>query len=156
MELWINHLIAQLALPQYSQGTVFVVRFVPATLLPMDSEPVAFGLITINSESLWQVFAVATLGNKLGRAMEWWMGYGAHQVADKYSQSQHLVRALDWLRKLAAKACLLGWLPHVGVTLCAVVCWMRMPILLCLLHLAVDELLRYVVLTWTMLDIFGS
>ena len=34
MERWINHLLALLALPQYSLSTVFVVSFASATLLP--------------------------------------------------------------------------------------------------------------------------
>jgi membrane protein YqaA with SNARE-associated domain len=155
MELWINHLINLLALPQYSLGTVFVVSFVSATLLPLGSEPVVFGLIRINPELMWQVIGVATLGNTLGGVLNWWVGLGAHQVADKYRHSQLHVRALDWLERLGPKACLLAWLPLVGDPLCAVAGWLRMPFWPCVLYMAVGKFFRYLVLTFTLLGIFS-
>ena len=39
MELWIEQLLALLALPRYGLGTLFVIAFVSATLVPMGSEP---------------------------------------------------------------------------------------------------------------------
>ena len=155
MDAWINHLINLLALPQYGLSTVFVVSFVSATLLPLGSEPLVFGLIKLNPELLWQVIGVATLGNTLGGAVDWWMGYGAHQVADKYKHSKMHVRALDWLRKLGPKACLLAWLPLVGDPLCAVAGWLRMPFWPCLLFMAIGKFARYVVMTSTLLGIFA-
>lgn len=155
MELWIDHLITLLALPQYSLGTVFVVSFISATLLPLGSEPVVFGLIKLNPELLWQVIGVATLGNTLGGAVDWWLGYGAHQAADKYRHSHLHVRALDWLQKLGPKACLLAWLPLVGDPLCAVAGWLRMPFWPCLLYMTIGKFLRYLVLTTTLLGIFS-
>jgi membrane protein YqaA with SNARE-associated domain len=155
MEHWITHLIALLALPQYSLGTVFVVSFISATLLPLGSEPVVFGLIKLNPELMWQVIGVATLGNTLGGAVDWWMGYGAHKMADKYRHSAMHVRALDWLRKLGPKACLLAWLPLVGDPLCAVAGWLRMPFWPCLLYMAMGKFFRYLVLTFALLGIFS-
>jgi len=155
MDAWINHLITLLALPQYSLSTVFVVSFVSATLLPLGSEPVVFGLIKLNPEMLWQVIGVATLGNTLGGAVDWWMGYGAHQVAEKYNHSRMHVRALDWLRRLGPRACLLAWLPLVGDPLCAVAGWLRMPFWPCLLYMAIGKFVRYVVMTSTLLGIFA-
>lgn len=155
MQDWIHHLITLLALPEYSLGTVFVVSFISATLLPLGSEPVVFGLIKLNPAIMWQVIAVATLGNTLGGAVDWWMGYGAHRMADKYSHSRHHARALDWLKKLGPKACLLAWLPLVGDPLCAVAGWLRMPFWPCLMYMAVGKFVRYVVLTSTLIGMFG-
>ncbi len=155
MEHWINHLTALLALPEYSLGTVFLVSFISATLLPLGSEPVVFGLIKLNPELMWQVIGVATLGNTLGGAVDWWMGLGAHQMADKYRHSRMHVRALDWLQKLGPKACLLAWLPLVGDPLCAVAGWLRMPFWPCLLYMAIGKFLRYLVLTSTLMGIFS-
>ena len=155
MELWINHLLDLLALPQYSLSTVFVVSFISATLVPMGSEPVVFGLIKLNPELMWQVIGVATLGNTLGGAVDWWMGYGAHKVADKYRHSAMHVRALDWLYKMGPRACLLAWLPLVGDPLCAVAGWLRLPFWPCLLYMAIGKFFRYLVLTATLLGIFS-
>ncbi|RFO95311.1 hypothetical protein DIC66_18955 [Rhodoferax lacus] len=154
MELWINHLLALLALPQYSLGTVFVVSFISATLLPLGSEPLVFGLIKLNPDLLWQVIAVATLGNTLGGAVDWWMGFGAHKVADKYGRSSMHLRALAWLEKLGPKACLLAWLPLVGDPLCAVAGWLRLPFWPCLLYMAIGKFLRYLFFTSTLLGLF--
>ncbi len=155
MDHWIATLIALLALPQYSLGTVFVVSFVSATLLPLGSEPVVFGLIKLNPDLLWQVIGTATLGNTLGGALDWWMGFEAHKVADKYRHSRMHGHALAWLEKLGPKACLLGWLPLVGDPLCAVAGWLRLPFWPCLLYMAVGKFLRYLVLTSTLLGIFS-
>jgi len=112
-------------------------------------------LIQINPTLWWQVIGVATLGNTLGGAVDWWMGYGAHQVADKYRHSQHHVRALDWLKRLGPKACLLAWLPLVGDPLCAVAGWLRMPFWPCLIYMAIGKFLRYVVMTSALIGLFG-
>jgi membrane protein YqaA with SNARE-associated domain len=147
MDAWIAPLIELLALPQYSLGTVFVVSFISATLLPMGSEPVVFGVVQLNHELFWPVILVATAGNTLGGAVTWWMGYGAHKVADKYAKSTHHVRALDWLKRLGPKACLLAWLPLVGDPLCAVAGWLKLPFWPCVFYMAVGKFLRYLVMT---------
>ena len=56
MEAWIQHLLELLALPQYGLSTVFVVSFISATLLPLGSEPVVFGLVKLNPSLFWQVY----------------------------------------------------------------------------------------------------
>ncbi|MFM6991052.1 MAG: YqaA family protein [Rhodoferax sp.] len=147
MDSWIPSLLHLLALPEYSLGTVFVVSFVSATLLPMGSEPVVFGLVQLNPALFWPVIGVATLGNTLGGALNWWMGLGAHQVADRYGHSAQHLRALDWLRRLGPKACLLAWLPVVGDPLCAVAGWLKLPFWPCVAYMAVGKLLRYVLMT---------
>jgi membrane protein YqaA with SNARE-associated domain len=144
---WINHLLDLLSLPQYSLSTVFVVSFISATLIPLGSEPVVFGLVQLNPDSFWPVVLVATAGNTLGGAVDWWLGYGAHKVADKYQHSRYHLRVLDWLRALGPKACLLAWLPLVGDPLCAVAGWLKLPFWPCLLYMAIGKFCRYVFMT---------
>jgi membrane protein YqaA with SNARE-associated domain len=155
MELWINHFVELLALPQYSLGSVFVVSFISATLLPMGSEPLVYGLVRINPDLLWQVILVATAGNTLGGALDWWLGFGAHKVVDKYQRSKMHVRALDWLQRLGPKACLLAWLPLVGDPLCAVAGWLKLPFWPCVFYMAIGKFLRYVLMTAVLLGVFG-
>jgi len=155
MELWINQLVELLALPQYSLTSVFVVSFISATLLPMGSEPVVYGLVRINPDLLWQVILVATAGNTLGGALDWWLGFGAHKVADKYKRSSMHIRALDWLQRLGPKACLLAWLPLVGDPLCAVAGWLKLPFWPCVFYMAIGKFLRYVLMTTVLLGVFG-
>lgn len=154
MPAWIEHLLTLLALPHIGLGAVFVISFVSATLIPLGSEPAVFGLIKLNPDLYWPTVLVATLGNTLGGALDWWMGYGAHQVVDKYRHSRTHLKALDWLKKLGPVACLLSWLPVIGDPLCAVAGWLKMPFWRCLGWMAVGKFLRYIVMTALLTSVF--
>jgi membrane protein YqaA with SNARE-associated domain len=155
MDAWFASLLAALALPRYGLSTVFVVSLVSATLLPMGSEPVVFGLIKLNPELFWPAIAVATLGNTLGGAISWWMGYGAELAYEKYTHGQPLnLRALEWLRRFGPKACLLSWLPGVGDPLCALAGWLKLPFWPCVAYMAVGKCLRYLSMTTALLWLF--
>lgn len=154
MQAWFDSLLALLALPQYGLSTLFFVAFVSATLLPLGSEPALFGLLKLNPDMFWPAIAVATAGNTLGGMVDWWIGYGAHKVADKYSHSSHHMRVLTWLEKLGAKACLLSWLPVVGDPLCAVAGWLRLPFWPCVFYMAIGKFGRYFCMTVALLYIW--
>lgn len=154
MPTWIEHLIDLLALPEVGLSTILVISFVSATLLPLGSEPAVFALIKINPAMFWPAILVATAGNALGGALTWLMGFGAHQVVDKYRHSQSHVHALRWLERLGPKACLLSWLPLVGDPLCAIAGWLRMPFWPCLFYMTVGKFLRYLTMTVGLLWIF--
>lgn len=154
MELWLNQLLTLLALPQYGLTTLFIVAFVSATLLPLGSEPVLFGLIKLNPELFWPALLVATLGNALGGAVTWAMGWGSHRVLDKYRHSSTHLKALEWLERIGPKACLLSWLPAIGDPLCAVAGWLKFPFWPCLAYMTIGKFLRYLVMTASLLWLF--
>ena len=79
-----------MALPEYGLSTVFVVSLVSATLLPLGSEPAVFGLVKLSPELFWPAVVVATVGNTIGGAITWWMGYGA-EVAYEHMIAQACV-----------------------------------------------------------------
>ena len=147
MDSWIIRLTELLALPEYGLSTVFIVSFISATLLPLGSEPVVFGLVKLNPALFWPAVLVATAGNTLGGAVDWWMGFGAHKVVNKYKDSSPHGRALRWLEKLGPKACLLAWLPIIGDPLCAVAGWLKFPFWPCLAYMAVGKFCRYLLMT---------
>jgi len=151
MDAWIESLLALLALPRFGLSTVFVVAFVSATLLPLGSEPAVYGLVRLNPELFWAAVLVATAGNTLGGAFTWWMGYGAERAYEKLADNPHDVRALTWLRRFGAKACLLSWLPIVGDPLCAVAGWLRLPFWPCVTYMAIGKFGRYLTMTAALL-----
>ena len=153
MEAWLDQLLVLLALPKFGLSTVFTVSFISATLLPLGSEPVVFGLIELNPSLFWPAIAVATLGNTLGGMVTWAMGLASHRVLDKFNHSSHHLRAIDWLRRLGPKACLLSWLPIVGDPLCAVAGWLKMPFWPCVLYMAIGKFLRYLTMTSVLLGL---
>ena len=154
MPAWINHLLDLLALPEYGLGTVFIVSFVSATLLPLGSEPAVFGLVKLNPHLFWPAILVATAGNTLGGALDWWIGLGAQKVVDKYRHSNTHLKALDWLRRLGPKACLFAFLPVIGDPLCAVAGWLKLPFWPCVGYMAIGKFLRYLVMTASLLWVF--
>jgi len=136
-------------------AAVFLVALVSATLLPLGSEPAVFLLVKSDLSMFWPAIAVATLGNTLGGAISWWMGYGAEAA---YEHARHKKppnpRALSWLSKFGAKACLLSWLPLVGDPLCAVAGWLKLPFWPCVAYMAVGKFMRYVVMTAALVWVF--
>lgn len=156
MNAWIDHLLNLLALPEFGLSTVFVVSFISATLLPLGSEPVVFGLIKLNPALFWPTILVATAGNTLGGAVTWAMGLGTHKVVNKYQHSKHHLRALDWLERLGPKACLLAWLPVVGDPLCAVAGWLKLPFWPCVAYMAIGKFARYLTMTAALVGVFGG
>ncbi len=154
MQEWLESLLAILALPKFGLSTLFFVAFVSATLLPMGSEPALFGLLKLNPDLFWPAVFVATAGNTLGGIVDWWLGYGAHHVVDKWGHSRTHVKAIEWLEKLGPKACLLSWLPLVGDPLCAVAGWLRLSFWPCVLYMAIGKFLRYVTMTVALLYLF--
>jgi len=147
MEDFLHTLLGLLSLPEYGLTTVFFVSFISATLLPLGSEPAVLGLIQLNPSQYWPVIAVATAGNTLGGAVDWWLGYGATKVVRQDKPQSAHGRALAWLEKLGPKACLLAWLPVVGDVLCTLAGWLKLPFWPCVAYMLIGKFLRYVVMT---------
>ena len=156
MEAWLEHLLKLLALPEFGLSTVFVVSFISATLLPLGSEPVVFGLIKLSPHLFWPTILVATIGNTLGGAVTWAMGLASHTVVNRYQHSKTHLRALAWLERLGPKACLLAWLPVVGDPLCAVAGWLKLPFWPCVIYMAIGKFARYVTMTAALVGVFGG
>jgi membrane protein YqaA with SNARE-associated domain len=154
MPHWLTTLLTVLALPEYGLSTLFVAAFISATLIPVGSEPALYGLLRLNPDLFWSAVFVATAGNTLGGAVDWWMGWEAHKVVDKYRHSRAHVKAIEWLERLGPKACLLAWLPIIGDPLCAVAGWLKMPFWPCLAYMAVGKFLRYLIMTMALLNYF--
>lgn len=148
MEAWIESLLLALSLPKFGLSTVFVVAVISATLLPMGSEFAVIGLVKLNPSLFWPAIAVATVGNTIGGAITWWMGYGAERVYENVSRRKPVeLKALNWLERFGPMACLLSWLPIVGDPLCAVAGWLRLPFWPCVAYMAIGKFVRYVLMT---------
>ncbi len=154
LETAVAALLVWLSIPKFGLTAVFVVSFVSATLLPLGSEPVVYGLVRLQPELFWAAIGMATLGNTLGGALDWALGRGAHTAVDKYRGSATHLKALSWLERLGPRACLLSWLPLVGDPLCAVAGWLKLPFWPCLAYMAVGKFMRYLTMTAALLWVF--
>jgi membrane protein YqaA with SNARE-associated domain len=147
MEAWIMSLLMSLSLPKYGLSTLFFVALVSATLLPMGSEPAVFGLIKLNPALFWAAILVATIGNALGGAINWWLGFGAKRAYEGYKRSATQAKALAWLQRLGPRACFFAFLPIIGDPLTTVAGWLRLPFWPCFFYGAAGKFLRYLVMT---------
>ena len=147
MEAWFAQVLEWLALPQFGLTTVFVVSLVSATLIPLGSEPAVFGLVKLNPELFWPAILVATAGNALGGAINWWMGFGAKRAYENYKHSSVQAKALAWLEKLGPKACFFAFLPIIGDPLATIAGWLKLSFWQCFLWGTAGKFLRYVVMT---------
>ena len=168
---WMQSLLAWLALPQFGLSTVFVVSFVSATLVPLGSEPVVYGMVKLRPDLFWPTIAVATVGNTLGGIVDYWMGRGAEWALerklhldahglpviaeagvgngspDAAAPGRWHQRAIGWLERFGPMGCVLAWLPGIGDPLCAVAGWLKLPFWACVAWMAIGKFLRYVTMT---------
>jgi membrane protein YqaA with SNARE-associated domain len=151
MDDFFQTLLTTMTTPEAGLVVVFVSATLAATLLPLGSEPVLLALLSFHPEWLWPALAVATVGNTLGGAIGWWMGWGAERWMAHRLHQDHVtlhMRALLWLQRLGPVACLGAWLPVIGDPLCVVAGYLRLPFWPCVFFMAVGKALRYGVLVW--------
>ena len=144
--------LALLALPKIGLPSVFVISFISATLFPMGSEPVVFGYISLRPDMFWITVVVATLGNTLGGALNYGLGYSIHAKGAQYQDKKWLV----WFKHLGAKSLFFSWLPIIGDPLCAVAGWLRLPFWHCFFWMLVGKFFRYALITYLLLAIPDS
>ena len=144
--LW---LLKTLAIPTVGLTSVFIISFVSATLIPMGSEPAVFAVIKANPALYWAVILVATAGNTLGGVVDYWMGYYAKQTFAKERTSTWFA----WLERFGPKTMLLAWLPGIGDPICTLAGWLKMPFWPSMFYMAVGKFLRYILMTWLLLNV---
>jgi membrane protein YqaA with SNARE-associated domain len=141
---WLLHVLAA---PEVGLTSVFIISFISATLVPLGSEPAVFAVIKANPLLFWSAIGVATIGNTLGGAVDYYIGYQAKQTFSKERKS----RWFHWLERYGAKTMLLAWLPGIGDPLCTLGGWLKLPFWPSLAYMAVGKLLRYLTMTTLLL-----
>ena len=151
MEYFFQNLLTNVATPEIGLVVLFVCAVLAATLLPLGSEPVLLALLAFYPELLLPSLLVASVGNTLGGAIGWWMGYGAERWMAKRLNQDHVtvhMHALNWLERIGPPACLGAWLPIIGDPLCVVAGYLRLPFWPCLAYMAIGKCLRYLLLIY--------
>lgn len=138
--LW---LLKVLAAPAVGLTSIFVISFVSATLVPLGSEPAVFAVVKANQALFWPAVLVGTLGNTLGGAFDYFLGYRAKVAFARERQT----RWFTWLARYGPKTMLLSWLPGIGDPLCTMAGWLHMPFWPSVGYMAVGKFGRYVSMT---------
>lgn len=143
IESAIRWLLNVLAIPDVGLTSLFLISTLSATLLPLGSEPAVFAVVKANGTLFWPAMIVATVGNTLGGAIDYWMGYGAKQAFARERES----RWFGWLQRYGAKTMLLAWLPGIGDPICTLAGWLKLPFWPCIIYMAIGKFLRYLTMT---------
>lgn len=140
-------LLKVIAAPAVGLTSVFLISFVSATLVPLGSEPAVFAVVKANPAMFWPAILVGTLGNTLGGALDYFLGYRAKVAFAKERQT----RWFAWLARYGPKTMLLSWLPGIGDPLCTMAGWLHMPFWPSVAYMAVGKFARYVSMTTLLL-----
>jgi len=121
--------------PEASLGSLAVAAFLAATLVPLSSEAVLFGVLKLHPELAWPALAVATAGNTLGGLTTYLIG--------RFIASRKPLAGGEAVRRWGAPALLLAWAPFVGDALCVAAGWLKVNWLGATLFSAAGRLARY-------------
>lgn len=128
--------------------TLFSAAFLAATIIPAQSELVFAALQAQGTHPLWQLLAVATVGNVLGSVVTYAMGLGVERFRHRRwfpATPAQLDRAQSWFARWGAASLLLSWLPGGDIfPLMAGVMRLSFPLFLLLTTIAKGG--RYLVL----------
>jgi membrane protein YqaA with SNARE-associated domain len=136
-------LLKVIAAPAVGLTSVFLISFVSATLVPLGSEPAVFAVVKANQALFWPAVLVGTLGNTLGGAFDYFLGYRAKVAFAK----ERKTRWFGWLARYGPKTMLLSWLPGIGDPLCTMAGWLHMPFWPSVAYMAVGKFARYTTMT---------
>jgi membrane protein YqaA with SNARE-associated domain len=138
--LW---LLKTIAAPAVGLTSVFLIAFVSATLLPLGSEPAVFAVIKANPALFWPAIIVATVGNTLGGAFDYFLGYRAKAAFAK----ERKTRWFAWLAHYGPKTMLLSWVPGIGDPLCTLAGWLHLAFWPSVFYMAIGKFARYIMMT---------
>lgn len=121
--------------PEAGLAGLFVASFVAATLVPLSSEAVVFGVLKLYPDLFWPALALATLGNTLGGTTSYLLG--------RYLATKRPARGLDTVARWGAPALIFAWAPIVGDALCVAAGWLKTNWIAAIVFQAVGRFARY-------------
>lgn len=128
---------------------LFMAALLAATILPMQSEAVLVGLLLTGDHSPLLLLTVASCGNILGAAFNWWLGRGIERFRHRAwfpVRGERLDQAQRWYHRWGRWSLLLSWAPIIGDPLTVIAGVMREPLPIFLLIAGSAKVMRYLVL----------
>lgn len=129
---------------------LFISAFGAATLFPFQSEAVLVGLLVQGTYPVAVLVIVATVGNVLGSAVNWWLGRYIERWRHKRwfpVSERNLCRAQAGYHRYGRWSLLLSWAPFIGDPLTLVAGVMREPFWSFLWIVTLAKAGRYLILT---------
>ena len=138
--------------------SLFTIAFIAATIFPGYSEVVVVGMAVAGRDP-FNIWAVASVGNTLGSAVNWLIGrYVLHFQDRKWFpfKEEKIARSQAWFQKYGVWTLLLAWAPVGGDALTFIAGIMRVNFFIFLLLTFVGKAARYALLlgAWEQLRVF--
>lgn len=134
---------------------LFIAAFLAATILPLSSEVVLSALL-LNGLSPITLIIIATTGNVLGSMTNYALGYWAGLVVVKKwlrMSEDDFVQAEQRFVKYGTFSLCFAWVPIIGDPLTVMAGVLRIRLFWFLLLVTAGKLLRYVVISYTVLKV---
>jgi len=130
-------------------GGLFIVSFLAATILPMQSELIFVGLAALGEHSWAALLMVASFGNTLGSAVNWLLGRLLLRFQNRRwfpAKGAAYERAQRWFASYGVWTLLFAWTPFVGDALTVLAGALRISFATFLVLVALGKTARYVAL----------
>jgi membrane protein YqaA with SNARE-associated domain len=129
---------------------LFCSSFLAATILPFYSEVVLFALVQ-RGEHVGMLIAVASIGNTLGAAVNWYLGRFLLHYQDRrwfYFKKEQVEKMQYWFQRYGVWSLLFAWLPLGGDALTFIAGIMKVRIGVFLLLVGLGKSLRYIAVVY--------
>lgn len=136
---------------------LFASAFLAATIFPAQSEALLVGLLVAGAQPPWLLVAVASVGNILGSAVNWALGRSIELFSERRwfpMKGDKLDRACTRYRRWGKWSLLLSWVPIIGDPITLAAGFLREPLPMFLLLVAIAKTGRYVALALLTLKLF--
>ena len=129
--------------------SLFIISFLAATILPFSSELTLAGLMATSSYDNLLLLLVASLGNVLGSAVNWILGFYSRNLSTKKwfpFKDEQIEKSSRWFNKFGRWSLLFAWVPIIGDPLTLAAGLLRVRFIEFLILVTIGKVSRYLVI----------
>jgi membrane protein YqaA with SNARE-associated domain len=129
--------------------SLFIISFLAATILPFSSELTLAGLVATSNYDNLLLLIVASLGNVLGSAVNWILGFYSRKLSKKKwfpFKDEQIEKSSKWFNKFGRWSLLFAWVPIIGDPLTLAAGLLRVKFIEFLILVTIGKVSRYLVI----------
>ena len=129
--------------------SLFIISFLAATILPFSSELTLAGLMATSSYDNLLLLLVASLGNVLGSAVNWILGFYSRKLSKKKwfpFKDEQIEKSSKWFSKFGRWSLLFAWVPIIGDPLTLAAGLLRFKFIEFLILVTIGKVSRYLII----------
>ena len=126
--------------------SLFIISFLAATIIPFSSELTLAGLMATSNYDNLLLLLVASLGNVLGSAVNWILGFYSRNLSTKKwfpFKDEQIEKSSRWFNKFGRWSLLFAWVPIIGDPLTLAAGLLRVRFVEFLILVTIGKVSRY-------------